>query len=268
MKKLFVALSMAWGNFLSIPCPWKAWDSKLKNTMLALLPIIGTIAGILWVLIVVGSMTVFESAIPTAFVLTFSLYAISGFMHMDGFMDVNDAVLSQRELSKMQAILKDSKVGAFAVVTTIFLVLGTFSFSMVIIQSAETKMDILPLFFIPVVSRATAGFGVLSFKPLDVSQYSKTHELNLKKNILLIVVLTFVTIGASLLVIQNIKWNALQPFTNENLKECIVAIVATFIGTMSACVYGRYKLKGINGDIGGYAICIGELVGIAALSAI
>ena len=39
---------MAWGNFLSLPCPYRHWDGKLKNMMLGFLPLIGFAAGLLW----------------------------------------------------------------------------------------------------------------------------------------------------------------------------------------------------------------------------
>ena len=47
-------------------------------------------------------------------------------MHMDGFMDVNDAIMSRRPLEDRLRILKDSTVGAFAVITVMFLVLAMY----------------------------------------------------------------------------------------------------------------------------------------------
>ena len=29
--KIFIGLFMAWGNFLTVPCPLKKWDNDLKN---------------------------------------------------------------------------------------------------------------------------------------------------------------------------------------------------------------------------------------------
>ena len=36
--KIITGLFMAWGNFLSLPCPVKKWDNDLKNYMLGFLP--------------------------------------------------------------------------------------------------------------------------------------------------------------------------------------------------------------------------------------
>ena len=36
--KLLTGFFMAWGNFLTLPCPLKRWDKDLKNYMLGFLP--------------------------------------------------------------------------------------------------------------------------------------------------------------------------------------------------------------------------------------
>ena len=46
--KIITGLFMAWGNFLSLPCPVKKWDNDLKNYMLGFLPTVGMIIGVLW----------------------------------------------------------------------------------------------------------------------------------------------------------------------------------------------------------------------------
>ena len=46
--KIITGLFMAWGNFLSLPCPVKKWDNDLKNYMLGFLPTIGMIIGVVW----------------------------------------------------------------------------------------------------------------------------------------------------------------------------------------------------------------------------
>ena len=47
-----IALFMAWGNFLTLPCPYKRWDGKLKNLMMVFVPLVGVIIGVLWVMII------------------------------------------------------------------------------------------------------------------------------------------------------------------------------------------------------------------------
>ena len=49
--KLITGFFMAWGNFLTLPCPLKKWDNDLKNYMLGFLPSVGLIVGLLWALL-------------------------------------------------------------------------------------------------------------------------------------------------------------------------------------------------------------------------
>ena len=41
---------MAWGMFLTIPCPKKIWRESARRKMLACLPLIGLIVGGIWAL--------------------------------------------------------------------------------------------------------------------------------------------------------------------------------------------------------------------------
>ena len=46
--KFITAFFMAWGNFITLPCPSRKWDGKLKNLMLAMLPSVGIVVGVLF----------------------------------------------------------------------------------------------------------------------------------------------------------------------------------------------------------------------------
>ncbi|MFR0733457.1 MAG: adenosylcobinamide-GDP ribazoletransferase [Oscillospiraceae bacterium] len=61
-----------------------------------------------------------------ALVLAEVPWLATGFLHLDGYMDVCDAVLSRRDLATRQKILKDLHCGAFAVISGAF-VYGTWS---------------------------------------------------------------------------------------------------------------------------------------------
>lgn len=159
--KIITAFFMAWGNFITIPCPYKRWDNNLKNLMLAFLPSVGVVVGLVWCL-VYGLMEwgfgIFNIPVMLkAFVMELVIFYVCGFMHMDGFMDCNDAIMSRRDLAERQRILKDSTVGAFAALTAIFLMLGWFA-SLV---SVYNMLDFGVLLLIPVMSRSVGGLGVL-----------------------------------------------------------------------------------------------------------
>ena len=114
---------MAWGMFLSIPCPAKIWDEKARPWQLVYLPLIGLIVGGVWV-------GVYFLPLPEtlhAALLAAAPWLVTGFLHLDGYMDVCDAVLSRRDLETRRKILKDSHCGAFAVICMVLLALAQWS---------------------------------------------------------------------------------------------------------------------------------------------
>ena len=115
MKLVVTAFFMAWGMFWMVPCPLKWWDERARKGMLLFLPVIGLLNGLVWALFV----WLREKYLPGllgAGLLTVIPYVFSGFIHLDGYMDCADAVLSRRDLETRRKILKDSHVGSFAVV--------------------------------------------------------------------------------------------------------------------------------------------------------
>ena len=114
---------MAWGMFLAIPCPLRRWNEKAREKMLVCLPLIGLIVGGVWV-------GVYFLPLPEtlhAALLAAAPWLVTGFLHLDGYMDVCDAVLSRRDLETRRKILKDSHCGAFAVICMVLLALAQWS---------------------------------------------------------------------------------------------------------------------------------------------
>ena len=287
MKEFMTSLMMAWGNFLSIPCPKKVWDQNLKKEMLAKLPVIGLIAGFLAFLLsyILNSLHVPISV--SAFFLTLYTFGISGFMHADGFMDCCDAILSRRDLAERQRILKDSRVGAFAVISMILMALGTFSaffaiqermfsYSVAVSYTVASKtlpiVAALPLIMISVISRATAGSCVLGMEPLKTSQYAESEdggqgakENNTKYiNTILIVVLLILFIVMLAVFILTLRISAKSAIIM--LVHLLIPTVMTLLATRLTAGLARRNLGGMSGDIAGFSICMGELIGLITLA--
>ncbi|QAY65689.1 adenosylcobinamide-GDP ribazoletransferase [Paenibacillus protaetiae] len=91
--------------------------------------------------------------------------ALSGGLHLDGWMDTADGVLSHRSREKMLEIMKDSRVGAMGVIAAVLLLLFKFSLLAEYAQGDEglTFGRLALLAAVPVWSRwwmsaAIAGF--------------------------------------------------------------------------------------------------------------
>lgn len=251
--KIITGLFMAWGNFLTIPCPLKKWDNDLKNYMLALLPTVGMILGALWAALSVGLVWLGFPYLVLSFLITFIPFALCGFMHLDGFMDCCDAIMSRKPLEEKQLILKDSHCGAFSVVSLVFMLLSYYSFMS---TAVSVGIDFIDLCIIPIISRAVASVNVLLRKPIGHSQYAQGAGAEDKKQkkkavlIVLIQVIIYCVIGGLL---------ATYP-----LPSALVA-VTTAISTYFATVFAKIQLGGMSGDIAGFSIVWGELFGIFAM---
>jgi cobalamin 5'-phosphate synthase/cobalamin synthase len=66
-------------------------------------------------------------ALPAAVLMLGIWIALSGGLHLDGWMDTADGVLSHRSRERMLEIMKDSRVGAMGVIAGVLLLLFKFS---------------------------------------------------------------------------------------------------------------------------------------------
>ena len=245
MRKYMTAFSMTQSMFCSLPFPCKAWDEECRPYMLLFLPVVGLEIGALWLLINFVLKNLQVHPMVYGLVMCAIPYLTTGFMHLDGFMDVVDAVCSWRDLEKRRAILKDSHVGSFAVVWCVFLILAGFAMFSSVPAAAEMRV----ILFVPVVSRCCSALAIMRLKTMNTSQYANTanypkwHQMLLVIMILLCLGLGFVFAG---------KYS-----------------ISLMIGLLGYCVALRksYRsLQGMNGDISGFCICISELCALAALA--
>ena len=195
MKLWFYAFFMAWGMFLALPCPFPRWDEAARERMLVMLPLVGAIVGALWALAAFAVRALRFPAPVAALVLAALPWLLTGFIHLDGFSDVSDAILSRRDLPTRRRILKDPHCGAFGVIGLLLLILAQFcvflSGAGAIAPAAEGAADsvregalrfglaasprfafLLSLALIPVSTRACAGLAVLSLRAMETSQYA------------------------------------------------------------------------------------------------
>ena len=95
MKKYLHALAMCRSMFCAIPCFWRVWDEKARDKMLLFLPVVGLEIGAIWALLAWLCRYLALPALVQGAVLGAYPFVVTGFIHLDGFMDVTDAVRSQ-----------------------------------------------------------------------------------------------------------------------------------------------------------------------------
>lgn len=240
MKRYLHALAMAQSMFCAIPSPFRVWDEEARPKMLLFLPGIGLEIGLLWAVLGWLCALIQLPTLLAGVALCAFPYVVTGFLHLDGFLDVVDAVRSWRDLDRRREILKDSHVGSFAVVGCVLLLLTGFA------ACATGIGDLRILVLIPAATRCCAAMAVMGLKPMQVSEYAVQHFE--KKQILIPAAVLAVLVAAGFLVTGRYGW-------------CPVAAAA---GYGLALRRGYRSLEGMNGDISGYALTVGEVCGVVA----
>ena len=245
MKKYLYAFVMCQSMFCAIPAP-QAWDEKAKDKMLLFLPIVGLEIGALWAALACLCRLLNLPALVAGLVLCAYPFLITGFIHLDGFMDVTDAVKSWRDLERRREILKDSHVGSFAVIGIALLMLAQFAF----FSSAPAEANSLILIFIPAVSRCCSSLAVTGLKPMSTSQYADRKKP--KSHIVALGIMLCLFLAAGFLLCGKYGF----------------ALVGCLAGYGLALLRAYRSLDGMNGDIAGFALTIGELCAVVVYALI
>ncbi|HPX70246.1 MAG TPA: adenosylcobinamide-GDP ribazoletransferase [Bacillota bacterium] len=243
MRFWFDGFFMAWGMFLRLPVPVNVWNEEARPRMLAAFPLIGAVLGG----IQLGAYYLCRSLPAGIFALVVAAlpWLATGFMHIDGFMDVCDAALSSRDSEKKLKILKDPHCGSFAVICAVLLALAQWSAFL-----SMENIEPLVLLFIPMAVRSGAYFAFALLKPLEGSQYEAMRR-DLPAALFSALVLAAALAAPVLL------------FGIAGLAACCALAVYAV-----CAIWGRFNIGGMNGDVSGFALCLGELAGYLLLAVI
>ena len=242
MKKLWTAFLMALGMFSAIPLRLKSWDEALRRHMLACLPLVGLVLGALWWALALLVKRFLPPLLAGALIAA-APFLLTGFIHLDGYMDTSDAMLSWRSREERLRILKDSHVGSFAVVMIALLFMLQFA-------AAASVERCAALVLIPMLSRCGSALCVLRLRPLGHSQYAASDAAPACFTVAVLAqgALALAALGAAL------GWRGL------------VVGAATGGGYALAMRWCVHALGGVSGDLAGFSLTVSELCGLAALA--
>ena len=237
---------LAFAMYSRIPVPRADWSKEKMKYVMCFFPLIGGVIGALqfgWSflgpLLCQGTLL-----ISVGYVLIPA--AVTGGIHLDGFLDTADALSSYQPMERRLEILKDSHAGAFAIIVGIsyfLLSLGVFS------ELGREEIRVLAGGY--VLSRALSGLSVVSFPCAKntglVAMFSDAAQKARVRAVMILFIL-----AASVWVC------AVQPRYGG----------AMLLG--AAGTFGHYyhmskkNFGGITGDLAGYFVQVCELV-MAAL---
>ncbi len=163
MKKLWNSLKIAFSMYSRIPVKTVEWTEESMSYAMVFFPWIGGVIGLLTLGIFFAGEWAAGRGFQTgglffAAVLALVPVVVTGGIHLDGFLDVRDALSSCRSKEKRLEILKDPHVGAFAVISGMAYMAAYLG-----IYSALTADSVKVVALSFMVSRTLSGISVLCF---------------------------------------------------------------------------------------------------------
>jgi len=248
LSDIFSAAVIAFAFFTVVPVPVLDWSGSRMRLVPLMMPLVGLACGLLafglYALLNLAGLTPFLKAV----LLTLYFAVFSGGLHLDGLMDSSDAYFSRRDRERKLEIMKDSNVGAFAVITVVFVMLlkaGVLSE----LFSGGTRFGAL-MIFLPVISRLLQSFMLYVFPSAKTDGLTKIFGVLDKKNTLLLGFL-FAVVCAALFLIAGLR----------SLVMPLAAVLNLSVFYFSS----KRQFGGITGDLLGAFLEISELLMFCSL---
>ncbi|MDF3000746.1 MAG: adenosylcobinamide-GDP ribazoletransferase [Bacillota bacterium] len=261
---------MSLGMFSSIPCPYRPWNEKARHLMLAWLPWVGLVIGLIWYGLYYAMEQLDVPLQLEAAVLVLYPYLITGLIHLDGYMDTSDAILSRRTLEEKLRILKDPHTGAFAVISVVVLMLLCYGAMASVVERINLKQALgivngdpmLSLILLPIITRCGSAIAVMAGKPLAHSQY-KVDDVKKKST----VEITAVVITLAGVFLTAYAYGAGVFAAGASFAPFMV-LIGAFAGYLVSILSAARNLGGVSGDLAGYSLSIAEASGLVVLAVI
>lgn len=254
-NRVWNSLKIAFAMYSRIPMPASEWTPENKSYAMCFFPWIGGVIGILTWGIYEAGRWLGDAGFPVSdltitAVLVLIPVLVTGGIHLDGFLDTQDAIHAYQSREKRLEILKDPHAGAFAVLSGIVYFIIAFG---VYASLSRESIWIVAMGF--VLSRSLSGLSVVLFpqarKQGMAADFSGSAVRSTTRKVL----------GFYLILIATVMI----------LTGGIAGFLAVAAAGLCFLYYYRmalHKFGGMTGDLAGYFLQICELaIAIVAVTA-
>lgn len=234
------ALVVAMQFLTRLPVPIQVpFEERVLTRSVIYFPIAGAVIGT--VLYGLYSLLLFVPSLMAAVILLAVWIFLSGGLHLDGWMDTADGVLSHRSRERMLEIMKDSRVGAMGVIAAVLLMLFKFAALAELAALEPSLQQLVLLTVIPVWSRWWMSAAIALWP--NARQGEGMGALFQQ--------VTWIQVLCGLIVTSLLTWLG-GVVAGLSAAECILMLLvsaAITIGAGSLAAIGLYrKLGGLTGD--------------------
>lgn len=249
---VLAALVIAFSFFTFVPMPIIDWTPRRMKFVPIWLPAVGAAIGAagwgLWLLL---SGLDINGILKAALMALFYLAATGG-VHTDGLMDTADAYFSRRDTARKLEIMKDSRVGAFAVMALAAVMLLKFALFAETFSKALFNPVILA--FIPVLSRSFQASMIYVFPYAKSEGMAAMYGANPDRRFLIAFALSAAAACAGIWLLAGVKYLVVPGV-------CVLYYVFYYFSS-------KKQFGGITGDILGAFLEMSELLMLAAAALI
>ena len=247
--RILNSLCIALSTYSRIPVPNAEWNEENMRYSLCFFPVVGLVIGlVLMIWLRLADALALNPLLRGAGGCAISVF-ISGGIHLDGFCDTMDALASYGDAEKRLEILKDSHVGAFAVIRC-----GLYY---LLLAGALAELGANRLGWAAalsfVLSRAMSGFGAVTLNGARKQGFLQTFADAGQGKIARTALLATICACALAMI-------ALSP---------LPGLLAAAGGIACFFDYRRMSYKhfgGITGDLAGFFLCRAEAVMVLILA--
>lgn len=238
-------LAVAFSMFSAVPMPRFEWTERNMRYMLCALPLVGCAIGLLcWAWHGVCAALALPSILCGAGLCLIPA-AFTGGIHLDGFADTCDALSSRAQPQRMQEILKDPHIGAFAAIRLCMYFLADFA-----LWTSLPRFSPACVIGLFCFSRSLSGLAVSSFPLAKDTGLAHTFAAAADRERVRLILAVFSAALAVTLI-----------FCGGWLAATAAALL--FVWFRRLC---RVRFGGLSGDLSGWFVQTSELAMLAALA--
>ncbi len=162
--RLLRTIAVTFALYSRIPMPHFEWRDEDMRYSISCFPLVGAVIGLIYWGVFAAGVRLGLPMAAVCFLMTAVPLIITGGFHVDGFMDVSDALSSFRTREQKLEILKDPHIGAFAVIRLCIAWLIYIASLLIVLESESAALLVTALAAGFALARALSAVAVLTFR--------------------------------------------------------------------------------------------------------